>query len=55
MLLIILLSAIAQLVAVSADCHIDTTNRTISDWSSVSSSVGPINTVRVKVWKGTSP
>jgi hypothetical protein len=35
MLLIILLGAMAQQVAVSGDCHIDTTNKTI-DWTNVS-------------------
>jgi hypothetical protein len=39
MLLIILLSAIAQLVAVSADCDLEPPKYNITDWTNVSYSV----------------
>jgi hypothetical protein len=49
MLLIILLGAIAQLVAVSADCDIGTINLDYTNWTNVSLCVPPID---VLVHKG---
>jgi hypothetical protein len=50
MLLIILLGVITKMALVSADCHIDTTNKTI-DWTNASVSDTSLDIFNVYVTK----
>jgi hypothetical protein len=51
MLLIILLGVIGKLAVVSADCDIDTLNLNYTDWTNVSYSITPQNTLNVEMRK----